>query len=104
MRDGQVDEQRHVTEFEKERRIVQKDDGIEFLHAYHDASGAPLGDKEAYKARIDQVRPISDMNLYDKVQIEECWGNTGEAPIGTKWLDIKKGLKRSKITCQDVLP
>ena len=54
-------------------------------------SGADLDPKEVYKARMDEVKFIRDMKLYDKVPVEECWANTGKAPIGTKWLDISKG-------------
>ena len=56
-----------------ECRTVEEDDGAEFLSAYDDVSGAELDPKEAYKARMDEVRFIRDMKLYDKVPIKECW-------------------------------
>ena len=61
------------------------------MGAYGDVSGAPLGPEEVYRARVDEVKFIRDMKLYDKVPVEECWKNTGVAPIGTNWLDINKG-------------
>ncbi len=70
---------------------MEEDDGAQFLDAYDDVSGAPLDPKEVYRARKEEVKFIQDMNLYDKVPVEECWKNTGKAPIGTKWLDISKG-------------
>ena len=45
---------------------------------------------EVYKVRMEEVKFIRDMKLYDKVPIEECWKNTGKAPISTKWIDINK--------------
>ncbi len=27
---------------------------------------------------------------YD-LQIKECWGETGESPVGVKWVDVKVG-------------
>ena len=31
------------------------------------------------------------MKVYTKVPVEECWANTGKAPIATRWIDINKG-------------
>ena len=47
-------------------------DGYEFLSAYDDVSGADLDPEKVYKARMDEVKYIRDMNLYDKVPIAEC--------------------------------
>ena len=40
---------------------------------------------------MEEVQFIRDMNLYNKVAIEECWAQSGKAPVGAKWLDINKG-------------
>ena len=29
--------------------------------------------------------------MYEKVPTEECWRETGAAPIGTRWVDVNKG-------------
>ena len=29
--------------------------------------------------------------VYEKVPTEECWRETGAAPIGTRWVDVNKG-------------
>ncbi|CAE8632126.1 unnamed protein product [Polarella glacialis] len=34
--------------------------------------------------------------VYYKASIVECWANTGNAPIHTKWLDNNKGDKRNR--------
>ena len=31
------------------------------------------------------------MEVYEKVPIEECWRETGKAPIAVRWVDINKG-------------
>ena len=51
----------------QECKTVEENDGIEFLDAYDDVSGAPLDPKEVYKARMDEVKSIRDVKLYDKV-------------------------------------
>ena len=51
---------------------AEEDDGVEFLNAYDDVSGAPLDPAEVYKARKEEVKFIRDMRLYDKVPISEC--------------------------------
>ena len=29
--------------------------------------------------------------MYEKVDVQECWNLTGQAPIGVRWVDINKG-------------
>ncbi len=39
--------------------------------------------------------------MYEKVPIEECWKETGKAPIGVKWVDTNKGDKeRPEYRCR----
>ncbi len=39
--------------------------------------------------------------MYEKVPIEECWKETGKAPIGVKWVDTNKGDKeRPEFRCR----
>ena len=45
--------------------------------------------------------------VYDKVDIQECWDNTGKEPIGTRWVDINKGDEsnpdyRSRLVAQEI--
>merc|ERR1739836_245809 len=75
-------------------KLAEEPDRPELGAAYDDVSGAPLDAKEVYKARMEEVAFTREMRLYDKVPIEECWRNTGKAPISTKWIDINKGDDR----------
>ena len=45
--------------------------------------------------------------VYTKVPIQECWDNTGKAPIGVKWVDDNKGDNvhpeyRSRLVAKDI--
>ena len=42
-------------------------------------------------ARDDEIKGISKCGVWDKVPLEECYKNTGKAPVGTRWIDINKG-------------
>ena len=74
-----------------ELETVTERDDPELESARDDVSGAELDPKRVYKARMEEVQFIRNMNLYDKVPIAECWSVTGKAPISTKWIDINKG-------------
>ena len=70
-----------------ELETVTEEESPELLNAWDDISGAELDPKEVYKARLEEVKFIRDMGLYDKVPVSECWEVTGKAPISTKWID-----------------
>ena len=89
-REEQEEVNQALNKIQEEMRTVEEDDGVEFLGAYDDVSGALLDPKKVYNARLDEVRFIREMRLYDKVPVSECWANTGKAPIGTKWLHVSK--------------
>ena len=73
--------------------IVTEQGSPELLDAWDDVSGAEFEPDRVYEARMEEIKFIRDMNLYDKVPVSECWGKTGKAPISTKWIDINKGDK-----------
>ena len=49
---------------------VEEDDAPELEDAYDDVSGAPLDPQNVFEARMEEVKFIRDMKLYDKVPIE----------------------------------
>ena len=82
-------------------------------YAVDDVSGEPLDPNEVRKACMDEVKYISDSNLYTKVPIKECVERTGKQPIAVKWIDrneqdAKNPLYRSRLvgkefnTCNDI--
>ena len=62
----------------------------ELIDAWGDGSGAELDPQKVYVARMDEVKFIREMELYDKVTISECWDKTGKAPLSAKWIGMNK--------------
>ena len=56
-----------------------------------DVSGKLLDAKLVRQAREDEKVGVNKHNVFTKVPIQECFDNTGAAPISTKWVDINKG-------------
>ena len=83
-----------LNKIQEEMGTVEEEDGNEFLEAYDDVRGAMLDPKKVYAARMDEVKCIYGMKLYDKVPVSECWANIGKAPTGIKWLDTNKGEEK----------
>ena len=58
---------------------------------WDDLSGKPLDAEEVRKARVEEMGEFAKHQVYEKVPTEECWRETGAAPIGTRWVDVNKG-------------
>ena len=67
------------------------DDHEEGMVAFDDVSGMELRPELMVQARRDEMQYFKEMGVYDKVDLEECWRETGKAPIGVRWVDINKG-------------
>ena len=53
------------------------------------------------------MRQIAEHGVYRKVPMEECWSETGKAPIKVRWLDINKGDEvnaeyRSRLVAKEI--
>ena len=59
--------------------------------AVDDVSGQQLDPKLVMAARRDEIAYFRDMGVYEKVDMAECWRETGKAPIAVRWVDINKG-------------
>ena len=75
---------------------LHEDDGEGFVMAdgtiaTDDQTGAPLKPALTKQARCEEIVYFKEMKVYTKVPVEECWANTGKAPIATRWIDINKG-------------
>ena len=58
-------------------------------------------------ARKDELIEIDKHNVYDVVPVTACWAKTGQAPIGTRWVDINKDDDvnpeyRSRLVAQEI--
>ena len=63
-------------------------DTMTWSFMYDDVSGKILPKDLTVKARGQEMSQVYALKLYSKVQIEECHEETGQDPVGTKWLEI----------------
>ena len=59
------------------------------------------------EARLDEIKRPYQYGVYDEVHMDECWQNTGKAPIRVRFLDIYKGKEvnkeyRSRLVAQEL--
>ena len=59
--------------------------------AFDDVSGQQLEPSMMMKARADGIAYFREMGVYEKVNVSECWAETGKAPIAVWWVDINNG-------------
>ena len=88
-------------------RTFEENNEDELEVAWDDASGATLDPKEVRKARAEEIRFVTEMGLYEKVQIKQCHERTGKATISVRWVDINKGDQekpdyRSRLVAREV--
>ena len=62
-----------------------------FKEFVDDVNGAPLDARLVARARTEEITGLHKHNVYTKVSLDECYKNTGKAPIGTRWVDHNKG-------------
>ena len=81
-------------------------ENMQFMEAYDDVTGVELDPKLMQKARCEEIEYFKEMQVYTKVDVEECWESTGKAPIPVRWVDINKGdsnnpLYRSRLVAKE---
>ena len=37
------------------------------------------------------------MGVYEKVDMDQCWDETGKGPVGVRWVDINMGDDRNPL-------
>ena len=72
-------------------KTVEEENDVELEIAWDDVSGVALNPKEVRRARMEEIKFVRDMDLYDKVPKDECYVKTGKAPTSVRWIDICKG-------------
>ena len=63
-------------------------DGKQF---WDDVSGKVLDASLTQAARMEEIKEAERMKVWVKTSREECIKMTGKGPIGTRWVDTKKG-------------
>ena len=74
---------------------------------YDDITGVQLSTEGVLGARKEELDWLKKAEVYEKRTIEECWNETGKAPITLKWIDRNKGDSakpnyRSRIVVREV--
>ena len=54
-------------------------------------TGAKLDPQKVFEAHRVEMEFMTTLNVWDVVPVDECWAETGRAPIGTRWIDQNKG-------------
>lgn len=68
-----IETMKAAMEIAGECKQVEEEDAPELTDGFDDVSGAPLDPQKKFEARIEGVKFIREMNLYDKLAEEECW-------------------------------
>ena len=54
-------------------------------------TGERLPSEEVARARSDEIEGLKQYGVFEKVSVEHCWKETGQKPIGVRWIDCNKG-------------
>ena len=92
---------------QRQYEIVEEEQDKEPEVAWDDVSGATLHPKEVRRAREEEIKYVRDMDLYEKVPINECYMKTGKSPISVRCIDINKGDEsnpnyRSRLVAREI--
>ena len=71
---------------------------VELGEVYDETSGALLDPVKVKEARKTEMKTYSEMKVYTKVPIQQCYDETGKEPIGTRWVDVNRGTTRRRST------
>jgi hypothetical protein len=72
---------------------------------YSEGVECELDPIEVAKAREEEITEL-ERRVYEVADVGECWARTGKAPIGVRWVDVKKkeGMYRSRLVAKDFAP
>lgn len=78
-------------QLERDYKVLEESYDEELEKAWDDVTGAELNPAKVQVARQEEISYIRKMKLHRKVPEEECWNNTGKAPMKLRRIDINKG-------------
>ena len=61
------------------------------IEAFNDVTDEPLDPELVKAAPTEELKYFDGMGVYEHATLDECHRATGNAPIGTRWVDIHKG-------------
>ena len=72
------------------------EDHCQGMVAFDDVTGQELDPALMMKARRDEMAYFRDMRVYEKVDLEECYRETGKAPIAVRGSTSIKGTLNTR--------
>jgi hypothetical protein len=80
---------------------------VELRETYDEITGAVLPPDLVKQARAEEVKFMLDWGVWERARVDDCWKETGKAPIGSKWVDVNKGdaakpLIRSRFVVKEI--
>ena len=70
--------------------------------AWDDVHGKELKIEDVLAGRKEEVGYMQKRGIWSEVDVEECWRNTGKAPVSVKWVDTDKGTEvRCRLVARD---
>ena len=81
----------------------------DFIRYLDEKTGEVLDPKLVEIARQEEVAFMNKIVVFEESSREECWEETGKAPVSTKWVDLNKGSKtapevRCRLVARDFKP
>jgi len=78
----------------------------EEVGAWDDVHGGTLPQGKVEEARKEEIGFMQGRNICSLKPIEDCWRDTGKAPVSVRWVDTNKGgngeiLIRSRLVARD---
>ena len=65
----------------------------EEVGAWDDVHGGTLPQGLVEEARKEEIGFMQGRNIWSLRPIEDCWQDTGKAPVSVRWVDTNKGGK-----------
>ena len=69
------------------------DEEEEDLGALDDVHGGKLPKGKVEEARKEEIDFMQGRNSWSLKSIDDCWKDTGKAPVSVRWVDTNKGGK-----------
>lgn len=82
---------------QQQYKTIEEEQDEELDVVWDDVSGAILDPKEVRRAREEEIKYVRDMGLHEKVPINECYMETGKAPISIRSIVINNGDESNPI-------
>ena len=58
---------------------------------YDNLTGKALKHEKVIEARLDEIKALQDMGVWEVVAVAECMRKTQKKPIRGRWVDVNKG-------------